>query len=215
PRGALAALGRSLDGRCSPRLTTIPATWAAGRVGGGSCRGCGRLPAGSRSARLRSGSGSGTGRLRPTPRRPRRGPGGAAGRPCWWRSGPWSWPWPPGRWPRRGSGRGELSLGGCQKPLGAAGAVQSEHYALPIRVRYPGYRRWVLLGQADPGACPGADCPAPTRIRSLESSYAGEAYELTFATPARAGGLRLRAARDRGGGPGRSQGGGTALAFDD
>ncbi|HXQ57913.1 MAG TPA: hypothetical protein VOA19_19255, partial [Actinomycetes bacterium] len=87
--------------------------------------------------------------------------------------------------------RGESFLDGLYKPLGVAGAVQSEHYALPIRVRFPGYRRWVLLGQADPGACQGADCPAPTRIRSLASSYAHEAYELTFATPARADGLRL------------------------
>jgi hypothetical protein len=111
--------------------------------------------------------------------------------------------------------RGESFLDGLYKPLGVAGAVQSEHYALPIRVRFPGYRRWVLLGQADPGACPGADCPAPTRIRSLESSYAGEAYELTFATPARADGLRLRAAVDWGAGPGRYQVSVTALAFDD
>jgi hypothetical protein len=111
--------------------------------------------------------------------------------------------------------RGESFLDGLYKPLGAAGAVQSEHYALPIRVRFPGYRRWVLLGQADPGACPGADCPEPTRIRSLASSYAGEAYELTFATPASADGLRLRAAVDWKAGPGRYRVSVTALAFDD
>jgi hypothetical protein len=110
--------------------------------------------------------------------------------------------------------RGEAFLDGLYKPLGPAGAVQSEHYALPIRVRFGGDRRWVLLGQAD-GACQGGDCPAPTRIRSLGSSYAGEAYELTFATPARADGLRLRAAVDWDAGPGRYRVSVRLLAFDD
>jgi hypothetical protein len=110
--------------------------------------------------------------------------------------------------------RGEVFLDGLYKPLGPAGAVQSEHYALPIRVRFGGDRRWVLLGQAD-GACQGGDCPAPTRIRSLESSYAGEAYELTFATPARADGLRLRAAVDWDAGPGRYRVSVRLLALDD
>src|SRR5512133_3112523 len=109
--------------------------------------------------------------------------------------------------------RGEAFLDGLYKPLGPAGAVQSEHYALPIRVRFGGDRRWVLLGQAD-GACQGGDCPAPTRIRSLGSSYAGEAYELTFATPARADGLRLRAAVDWDAGPGRYRVSVRLLAFD-
>jgi hypothetical protein len=111
--------------------------------------------------------------------------------------------------------RGESFLDGLYKPLGAAGAVQSEHYALPIRVRFPGHRRWVLLGQADPVACPGGDCPAPTRIRSLKSSYAGEAYELTFATPASPDGLRLRAGVDWNAGQGRYRVSVTVLAFDD
>ena len=110
--------------------------------------------------------------------------------------------------------RGEAFLDGLYKPLGPAGAVQSEHYALPIRVWFGGDRRWVLLGQAD-GACQGGDCPAPTRIRSLGSSYAGEAYELTFATPARADGLRLRAAVDWDAGPGRYRVSVRLLAFDD
>ena len=34
---------------------------------------------------------------------------------------------------------GEQYLGGLYKPLGPAGAVQSEHYGLPIRVRFPGH----------------------------------------------------------------------------
>jgi len=112
--------------------------------------------------------------------------------------------------------RGEAFLDGLYKPLGAAGAVQSEHYALPIRVRFPGYRRWVLLGQPDAGVCQGGgDCPAPTRIRSLESSYAGEAYELTFATSASADGLRLRAGVDWDAGQGRYRVSVAVLAFDD
>ena len=64
----------------------------------------------------------------------------------------------------------EIFLDGLYKPLGPAGAVQSEHYALPIRIRFPGYRRWVLLGQPDTGTCHGWECPDPTRIRTLESS---------------------------------------------
>jgi hypothetical protein len=110
--------------------------------------------------------------------------------------------------------RGESFLDGLYKPLGPAGAVQSEHYALPIRVRFGGSGRWVLLGQAD-GVCQGDDCPSPTRIRSLESSYAGEAYELTFATPTTPEGLRLRAEVDWAAGGGRYRVGVTVLAFDD
>jgi hypothetical protein len=111
--------------------------------------------------------------------------------------------------------RGEAFLDGLYKPLGPAGAVQSEHYALPIRVRFGGSGRWVLLGQPDDGACQAGDCPAPTRIRSLGSSYASEAYELTFATPARADGLRLRAGVDWDAGPGRYRVSVSLLAFDD
>jgi hypothetical protein len=111
--------------------------------------------------------------------------------------------------------RGESFLDGLYKPLGPAGAVQAEHYALPIRVRFPGYRRWVLLGQPDTGPCQGGDCPAPTRIRTLESTYASEAHELTFATPANADGLRLRAGVDWNAGRDRYRVSVTALAFDD
>jgi hypothetical protein len=111
--------------------------------------------------------------------------------------------------------RGESFLDGLYKPLGPAGAVQSEHYALPIRVRFPGHGRWVLLGQTAEGTCQGGNCPAPTRIRSLESSYDSEAYELTFSTPAVPDGLRLRAVVDWDAGGGRYRVGVTALAFDD
>jgi hypothetical protein len=112
--------------------------------------------------------------------------------------------------------RGEAFLGGLYKPLGPAGAVQSEHYALPVRVWFPGYRRWVRLGQDEPVGCRGGgDCPAPTRIRSLASSYAGEAYELTFATPADPEALRLRAGVDWAAGGGQYRVSVTALAFDD
>src|SRR5918995_1756696 len=83
---------------------------------------------------------------------------------------------------------GEKYLGGLYKPLGPAGAVQSEHYGLPIRVRFPGHGRWVLLGQGDDGTCPAEGCPLPTRIRTIESGYETEAYELTYATPASADG---------------------------
>jgi hypothetical protein len=97
---------------------------------------------------------------------------------------------------------GESFLDGLYKPLGATGAVQSEHYGLPIRVRFPGQRRWVLLGQRD-GGCGSGDCPDLTRITMVETSYDSEAYELTFATPASADGLRLRASVDWDAGAGR------------
>jgi hypothetical protein len=110
---------------------------------------------------------------------------------------------------------GEQFLSGLYKPLGRAGAVQSEHYGLPIRVRFPGYRRWVLLGQGDNGTCEPSACPLPTAIRSLESGYATEAYELRYATPSSADGLRLRAQIDWDVGGGRYQVSVTALSFDD
>jgi hypothetical protein len=110
--------------------------------------------------------------------------------------------------------RGEVFLRGLYKPLGKAGAVQSEHYGLPIRVRFPSTGRWVLLGQGDGAPCPAEPCPSATRIRSLTSSYAGEAYELTFATPSATDGLRLRASVDWGAGGGRYQVRVAALAFD-
>jgi hypothetical protein len=111
--------------------------------------------------------------------------------------------------------RGESFLDGLYKPLGEAGAVQSEYYGLPIRVWFPGHRRWVLLGQGDPVGCPATDCPSPTRIRSLESTYDTEAYELTFATPTTPEGLRLRAEVDWAAGGGRYRVSVAALAFDD
>jgi len=111
--------------------------------------------------------------------------------------------------------RGESFLDGLYKPLGRAGAVQSEYYGLPIRVWFSGHRSWVLLGQADPVGCPATDCPPPTRIRSLESTYDTEAYELTFATPTTPEGLRLRAEVDWTAGGGRYRVSVTALAFDD
>jgi len=110
---------------------------------------------------------------------------------------------------------GEHFLGGLYKPLGRAGAVQSEHYGLPIRVRFPSYGRWVLLGQGDNGTCEPSACPLPTAIRSLESGYATEAYELRYATPSSADGLRLRARIDWDVGGGRYQVSVTALSFDD
>ncbi|HEY6707612.1 MAG TPA: hypothetical protein VJB61_08460, partial [Actinomycetota bacterium] len=111
--------------------------------------------------------------------------------------------------------RGEEFLDGLYKPLGKAGAVQSEHYGLPIRVRFPGYGRWVLLGQGDNGTCQPASCPLPTAIRSLDSGYATEAYELRYATPSSPDGLRLRASVDWDAGGGRFQVSVTALSFDD
>ena len=109
----------------------------------------------------------------------------------------------------------ENFLDGLYKPLGPAGAVQSEHYGLPIRVWFPGYGRWVLLGQGDDGTCQAERCPLPTRIRTLESGYDSEAYELTYATPASAEGLRLRAGVDWDVGGGRYLVSVTALSFDD
>ncbi|MFL6192306.1 MAG: hypothetical protein ACJ75E_21155, partial [Actinomycetes bacterium] len=111
--------------------------------------------------------------------------------------------------------RGEAFLDGLYKPLGRAGAVQSEHYGLPIRVRFPGYGRWVLLGQGDDGTCEASACPLPTAIRSLESGYATEAYELRYATPSSADGLRLRARVDWDAGAARYEVRVGVLAFDD
>jgi hypothetical protein len=111
--------------------------------------------------------------------------------------------------------RGETFLNGLYKPLGVAGAVQSEHYGLPIRVRFPHYRSWVLLGQGPADGCRPASCPSLTRITTLDSSYASEAYELQYATPAKAEGLRLRVRADWGPGSDRYRITVTAAAFND
>jgi hypothetical protein len=110
--------------------------------------------------------------------------------------------------------RGEVFLGGLYKPLGQAGAVQSEHYGLPIRVRFGDGGPWVLLGQGDGSPCPPGSCPSATRIRTLATTYDTEAYELTFATPARPDGLRLRADVDWDAAGGRYQVRVGVLAFD-
>jgi hypothetical protein len=110
--------------------------------------------------------------------------------------------------------RGEVFLGGLYKPLGRAGAVQSEHYGLPIRVRFGTQGPWVLLGQGDGSPCPPGRCPSATRIRTLATTYDSEAYELTFATPARADGLRLRADVDWGAGGDRYEVRVAVLGFD-
>jgi hypothetical protein len=111
--------------------------------------------------------------------------------------------------------RSETFLDGLYKPLGAAGAVQSEHYGLPVRVRFPHYGRWVLLGQGATDRCQAASCPALTRITSLGSSYDLEAYELQYATPAMADGLRLRVRADWGAAPGRYRVSVSVAAFND
>jgi len=111
--------------------------------------------------------------------------------------------------------RGEVFLGGLYKPLGRAGAVQSEHYGLPIRVRFGDQGSWVLLGQGDGSQCAPGSCPSATRIRTLETTYDTEAYELTFATPTSPDGLRLRAAVDWDAGGGRYEVRVGVLAFDD
>jgi len=73
----------------------------------------------------------------------------------------------------------------------------------------------VLLGQGDGSLCPPGSCPSATRIRTLATTYDTEAYELTFATPARPDGLRLRADVDWDAGGGRYQVRVGVLAFDD
>jgi hypothetical protein len=111
--------------------------------------------------------------------------------------------------------RGEVFLGGLYKPLGRAGAVQSEHYGLPIRVRFGGRGPWVLLGEGDGSQCAPGSCPSATRIRTLETTYDTEAYELTIASPTSPDGLRLRADVDWAAGAGRYAIRVGVLAFDD
>jgi len=98
--------------------------------------------------------------------------------------------------------RAERYLDGLYKPLGVVGAVQSEYYGLPIRVFFPRYQRWVLAGQTRSARCAPANCPALTRITRVESGYATETHELTFASPAVADALRLRVRIDWNASPG-------------
>ncbi len=82
-------------------------------------------------------------------------------------------------------------LDGLFKPLPGGQAVQSEFYGLPLRAYFPGYRRWVLLGQGHAGECP-TGCPGPTSIIPGPSGRTRETETALFATPTTPGALRAR-----------------------
>jgi hypothetical protein len=69
--------------------------------------------------------------------------------------------------------------------------VQSEFYGLPLRVFFPHYRRWVLLGQGHAGDCL-TGCSGPTTIIPGPASRTRETEVVEFATPAVPGALRAQ-----------------------
>jgi hypothetical protein len=82
-------------------------------------------------------------------------------------------------------------LDGLFKPLPGRQGVQSEFYGLPLRAYFPGYRRWVLLGQGHAGQCL-TGCSGPAAIIAGPSGRGWEAETVLFATPAVPGALRAR-----------------------
>jgi hypothetical protein len=82
-------------------------------------------------------------------------------------------------------------LDGLLKPLPGGQAVQSEFYGLPMRVYFPGYRRWVLLGQGHAGECL-TGCSGPTAVIAGPSGRSWESGTVLFATPEVPGALRAR-----------------------
>jgi hypothetical protein len=74
-------------------------------------------------------------------------------------------------------------LGGLYKPLPGGQAVESEFYGLPLRVYFPSYHRWVLLGQGHAGQCL-TGCASTTSILADSNGSTTEAETVSFADPA-------------------------------
>lgn len=93
-------------------------------------------------------------------------------------------------------------LDGLYKPLPDGQAVQSEDYGLPLRVYFPGYDRWVLLGQGHAGDCL-PKCSGASSITTGASSATTETYTVSFASPSTSDALRITVALNWAAAPGR------------
>lgn len=93
-------------------------------------------------------------------------------------------------------------LDGLYKPLPDGQAVQSEDYGLPLRVYFPGYDRWVLLGQGHAGDCL-PKCSGASSITPGASSTTTETYTVSFASPSTSDALRIAVVLDWAAAPGR------------
>jgi hypothetical protein len=93
-------------------------------------------------------------------------------------------------------------LDGLYKPLSDGQAVQSEDYGLPLRVYFPAYRQWVLLGQGKPGDCV-ISCSGATSIAPLTSSETAESYAVSFSSPSKPNALRFTVSLDWAAAPGK------------
>ncbi|UKA62126.1 hypothetical protein [Arthrobacter sp. FW306-04-A] len=93
-------------------------------------------------------------------------------------------------------------LDGLYKPLPDGQAVQSEDYGLPLRVYFPGYDRWELLGQGHAGDCL-PKCSGASSITPGSSDTTTETFTVSFATPSTPDALRIAVALDWAAAPGR------------
>lgn len=91
-------------------------------------------------------------------------------------------------------------LDGLYKELPNGQAVQSEAYGLPLRAYFPGYDRWVLLGQGRTGECLPT-CSGSTSITPGVSSGSTEAYSVSFASPSNTDALHVSVTVDWSAGP--------------
>jgi hypothetical protein len=90
----------------------------------------------------------------------------------------------------------ERYVDGLYKPLPGGMAVQSEEYSLPIRVFFPGYKQWVLLGEGKTGQCLTGSCKGSTSIQATFSDADTERVQVSVASPANHRAVRLSVAID-------------------
>ncbi|MCH6471549.1 hypothetical protein [Sinomonas terrae] len=86
-------------------------------------------------------------------------------------------------------------LDGLYKPLPDGQSVQSEDYGLPLRVYFPEYRQWVLLGQGRAGDCI-PQCTGASSITPVTASTTTEAYAVSFSSPSKSDALRVTVSLD-------------------
>jgi hypothetical protein len=102
-------------------------------------------------------------------------------------------------------------LDGLYKPLpDGEQAVQSETYGLPLRVYFPYYGKWVLIGEGHAGQCLSGNCKSATSLKRGDSGPTTESFTVAFDSPQVANAVRMRIQIDWAVAPGKF-----ALTFGD
>jgi len=103
-----------------------------------------------------------------------------------------------------GISRAEGYLDGLYKPLPDGNqAVQSETYGLPLRVYFPYYRRWVLIGEGHTGQCLSGSCASATSLEPGTTGSTTESFTVGFDSPEVPNALRMRVQIDWAAAPGK------------